>query len=528
MIGSKKPQSPSALNGFLRVCNDQPGLVALEVGREQITYGQLLSRASGLAQICDAEALSTLITVFGYRSVAAYSCVIACHLLRRGYMPLNPQFPTERTLAMLALSGSNTMFVAEECFLQLRELLPRIPQRMQIILASPSSIQEWKRVSPQHDFRTTAIKTHELNELIFLDLGSLAYVLFTSGSTGAPKGVMISHENLNAYIGNISSMYSTCPKDRFSQVHDFTFDPSAHDMFCSWSSGATLCPVPKASLIGPGKFISEKQITVWYSVPSVAALMARLKMLAPGAFPSIRVSLFCGEPLPAASASAWQRAAPSSIVENLYGPTEATVSTTRYTWRTDDSPTECENGIVPIGRPFVDQKAMVADENGRPVGPGQAGELWLSGTQLSPGYWNNLEETAERFVTTSGQERWYRTGDLAEWRGDCLYFLGRMDSQVKIRGYRVELQEIEFQLKNLLGNHDLVAIPWPLKNGTAEGVIVFVAARQETDTRVAIEQCRTILPEYMVPQQIINIAELPMNANGKVDRRKLVERLSGR
>ena len=149
--------------------------------------------------------------------------------------------------------------------------------------------------------------------------------MFTSGTTGSPKGVMVSTGNVSAFISAMRELYPFSPGDRVSQTYDFTFDPSVMDMFTTWSSGASLHVVPATQLMGPSRFIREHELTCWFSVPSTIAFMRNMKMLTPGAFPLVRYSIFCGEPLPASSAELWQKAAPNSFVDNLYGPTEATV-----------------------------------------------------------------------------------------------------------------------------------------------------------------------------------------------------------
>src|SRR5262249_24212385 len=243
-----------------------------------------------------------------------------------------------------------------------------------------------------------------------------AYLLFTSGSTGAPKGVLIRHDNAVAYIGNVLDRYRPSPEDRFTQLFDFSFDLSVHDMFLCWSAGACLyCPPPTA-LAGLRDFVREHELTFWFSVPSTAAYMSRMKMLRAGAFPSLRMSLFCGEAMPASLASAWRTAAPNSVIENLYGPTEATVAFTVYRLSDGDFGARDDQPIVPIGLPLPGQYAAVIDADGGVVPDGQPGELCLGGSQVADGYWRMPEVTATRFRSPVGLPddapcRWYRTGD---------------------------------------------------------------------------------------------------------------------
>jgi acyl-coenzyme A synthetase/AMP-(fatty) acid ligase len=267
---------------------------------------------------------------------------------------------------------------------------------------------------------------------------------------------------------------------------------------------------------------------MWFSVPSVAMFMSGYRMLKPDSFPSLRYSLFCGEPLSATLADEWQKAAPNSILENLYGPTEATIAISRYRWDSNTSPEECENGIVPIGWIFDKQRSTIIDPEQKPVPSGSTGELCLSGSQVTQGYLNNPEKTRSQYIKISelGEDTWYRTGDLAKQdeRG-CLYYFGRIDNQVKILGHRVELDEVDAALREAYGSEMAVSIAWPIKDGTATGIVAFVHGDQKPDESQIQEHCRKILPSYMVPKRIYFIDKLPLNANGKIDRLRLIEML---
>jgi amino acid adenylation domain-containing protein len=353
-------------------------------------------------------------------------------------------------------------------------------------------------------------------------------LLFTSGSTGEPKGVAVSQQNVRSYVEYASERYQVNEHDRCSQSFDLSFDLSAHDMFVSWERGACLCVIPESSAMAPAKFIKDQQLTMWFSVPSVVGVMSKLGMLKPGVFPSLRCSLFCGEPLPISYAQAWATAAPNSIVENVYGPTETTIAITHYRWERT-APPECATGIVPIGWPFDGQRACVIDSERRPVPPGERGELCLAGSQVTAGYWNNPTKTAEQFVTLPemGDGLWYRTGDLARQDADgCFHYLGRIDHQVKIRGYRVELQEVEGALRGATGAEQVIAVAWPIRDGIADGIVAFMCGGRERDVRRILQACRETLPDYMIPSALHFVDELPLNIHAKVDRLALIQRLA--
>jgi amino acid adenylation domain-containing protein len=357
----------------------------------------------------------------------------------------------------------------------------------------------------------------------------IAYLLFTSGSTGRPKGVPVTHGNATAFIDFAAERYGITAEDRFSQTFDQTFDLSIFDLFLAWERGAAVYALQPLDLIAPARFISKNKLTVWFSVPSIPALMRKKNTLKSGLLPSLRVSLFCGEPLPAETASAWQAAAPNSVVENLYGPTELTIACLYHRWNSASSPGQCVNGIVPIGRPFDGLGVAVLDEELRPVAEDQPGELAVCGPQTTPGYWRDPAKTAERFVELSGQpfpaERFYRTGDrvrrLAE--GDYVY-LGRTDHQIKVLGFRVELGEIEACLLAEPNIVEAVALGWPVVDGSAEGIVAFVSG-SGIDLEWTMQEVRRRLPTYMIPKELHVVDSMPLNSNGKIDRKALAGRL---
>ena len=295
----------------------------------------------------------------------------------------------------------------------------------------------------------------------------------------------------------------------------------------AWERGACVYALEPLDLLAPSRFARKHELTVWFSVPSIPALMRRKNFLKPGVFPTLRWSLFCGEPLPQQTARAWQEAAPASRLENLYGPTELTIACLVYRWDAERSPAECVNVIVPIGRPYPGLGVALLEEELRPLPDGEAGELAVAGPQTVPGYWRDPEKTAERFVELPefpGQ-RFYRTGDRVRRleSGDYVY-LGRTDHQIKVLGHRVELGEIEAALCRDASVVQAVALGWPLEDGAAQGIAAFVSGT-DIDTEVLRAASRDSLPDYMVPGQIAVLAEMPLNANGKIDRVQLSQRL---
>ncbi|OLB29479.1 MAG: hypothetical protein DMG41_23575 [Acidobacteria bacterium] len=524
---TKQNSSRSLIRGFLESAERFPDRTALVVDGESLTYSSLRRLAGRIASAIaeNGHTRSPLVAVWAHRSQTAYAGILGSLGAGKGYVPLNPKFPLERTCRMLALAGCTVLIVGRECLGQLSGLLGSADFPLTLILPEVFDLGEFLPSRPNHRFITAGqLPSGESFSSGEDSASASAYLLFTSGSTGVPKGVPINQGNVRSYVDYICRRYDVNEHDRFSQQFDLTFDLSAHDLFVCWERGACLYCVPEHSLMAPAKFIRDHQVTMWFSVPSVAGLLEKMRLLPPGCFPSLRCSLFCGEPLPAAYAASWQEAAPNSIVDNLYGPTEATIAITHYRWNSQKSPGECLNGIVPIGQMFEGQQFRITDSRGESVPIGEVGELCLSGSQVAAGYWNDPAKTRQQFVRLPGaRERiWYRTGDLVQ-RDEAgnLCYLGRVDHQIKIRGYRVELQEIEAVLRHACGTEQVVSVPWPVNSGTAEGVVAFVSGVKGFDQARILANCGDVLPDYMVPKKIYLLDELPLNSNQKIDRGEL-------
>src|SRR5436190_17900243 len=512
--------------GFLRSCEQFPTRRAIDVAGREVTYQQLAYLAKRLAATLQAGAVLgavPLTAVFAYRSETAYAAVLGALMAGLGYVPLNRTFPIDRTRLMLERSMCKSVIVDAGSELQLDNLLGGIAIPLIIISPDRADIAELAAKFPAHRF----IGANELAATqqwspVDVAANSIAYLLFTSGSTGQPKGVMVSHVNVLHYVDYVTKRYGFTSNDRVSQTFDLTFDLSAHDMFVAWETGACVCCPTQKQSIKPGAFINDARLTIWFSVPSTAVFMRRLGELKPGLYPHLRLSLFCGEALPVDVVRDWSLAAPNSIIENIYGPTELTIGCTAYRWNNQTSLDECEHGIVPIGEPFEDMEAMIVDEELREVPAGGEGELIMTGPQLSHGYWCEEEKTRCVFVSLAGRnDIYYRTGDRVRRSGPDkpLIYLGRLDNQVKVLGHRVELGEVEAVVRSLSGVDAVVALAWP-NSSNADGIELFLEA-EKFDTELLMKQLKAKLPYYMVPRRIRTLPRLPLNPNGKYDRKAL-------
>lgn len=516
--------------GFAASVERFPARPAISVGSD-VSYEELGERAKRIAATIQQQQATTdvpLTAVFAYRSEAAYAGVIGALMAGHGYVPLNRTFPVQRTRLMLLRSQCRSMVVDQASTPQLRDVLAGIDQPLLLLFPDRADVSELAHSFPMHhclganDLAASAKwRPKEAAK------DAIAYLLFTSGSTGEPKGVVVSQANVLHYVSYVSKRYQFTSEDRVSQTFDLTFDLSAHDLFVAWQNGACVCCPNQKQLIKPGAFINETRLTVWFSVPSMAVFMRRFGVLKPGMYPSLRLSLFCGEALPVEVVRDWRVAAPDSIIENIYGPTELTIACTAYRWDDTSSPAECEQGIVPIGEPFQGMKALIVDEEFRPVKDGDPGELIMTGPQLTLGYWRDEEKTKKAFVRIPGQEStFYRTGDRVRRRGprQPLLYLGRLDSQIKVLGHRVELGEVEAAIRKASGIDGVVALGWPLSDSGADGIEAFIQT-ETLDAAALLAKLKSALPFYMVPRNVRLLGHFPLNANGKFDRGALQKKL---
>ncbi len=482
-----------------------PDRVALLFGETSWTYSFLNRQANRLAHnlIELGVRAETRVGVAMERSSEMVLALLAVIKAGGAYVPLDPEHPAERLQHMAADSGITLLLTQS----RLRERLGDLPSQQHTLALDGLDLSGW----PEHN---PAVPLHGEN---------LVYLIFTSGSTGRPKGAGNRHGALSNRIAWSQRHQPLTASDTVLQKTPFGFDISFWEFFWPLSVGARL------ALAGPGEhrdpariaqLVVRHQVTTIHFVPSM--LQAFVSSGQAQRCTGLRHIICSGEALPAELRARTLAALPQAGLLNLYGPTEAAIDVTWHDCHDDGS------ASVPIGRPMGRVKVQVVDGDLNPVPQGVPGELLLGGLALARGYWMRPGLTAERFIASPDAtlgERAYRTGDLVRWREDGeLEYLGRLDHQVKIRGFRIELGEIEAALLAEPGVLEAVVVAANHDGGSR--LVAYYAAEgaREDDGKHAAAVRATLgrtLPDYMVPAQLVRLERLPLNSNGKVDRKAL-------
>lgn len=475
--------------------NAHSGRNAFCIGDVFYTYDQLFSMVSSVASaIQQQHPHERKIGVVVTDSIETYAAVLAALLTGRTYIPIHPTHPADRTdriieqakLKLVLANGDGFSFTG-----------------ITMLNTTPLLGMQVAKVSPADFSGITADN---------------AYILFTSGSTGIPKGVPISYHNLNSFVDAFFALgYQSNEQDRFLQMFDLTFDLSVMSYLIPLCIGACVYTVPAEGMkfMNIYNIMEEHTITFALMVPSILANLR--PYFDEMDFPQMKYSLFCGEALHTDVTREWMKCVPNAVVENVYGPTEATIFCLTY-----NVPREGEisdyNGIISIGQAMEGMEAITVDADGNVLPDMEKGELCLYGHQLTTGYLS-AEKNIGVFFESDGK-KYYRTGDIAykDPLGNFMYS-GRVDHQVKVQGYRIELSEIEFHLRDTVKEVNVVALAIDNNKQLTEIHVVFEGSRNYADEVMA--GLKTRVPSYMMPSHIHSITTFPLNANGKTDRKEL-------
>ena len=489
-----------------------------------LSYGDLDRLSAGIAQqlvragVRPGDRVCLLLP----KSARAICAILGVLKTGAMYVPLDPESPAPRTARMIASCDTDWLLASALTHGRVLELAQATGRTLKVgWMDVPSDVGEARTIFDWND--VDAASQEELSFLSGSD--TPAYILFTSGSTGVPKGVVITHANVIAFLDWAVPYFGIGPGDRLSGHPPLHFDLSVFDIFGALTAGAELHLVSPALNLQPAaivRMIAERELSQWFSVPGVLSLVAKFDLLRDGSLPALRRVLWCGEVLPTPTLRYWMSRLPHVRFTNLYGPTEATIASSYY------SLPECpasDTESIPIGSACAGEELILLGDDRTEAPRGTIGSLCIGGAGLSPGYWRDASRTAAAFIRDPrpgrGGNRIYETGDLARMddRG-LMHFVGRADTQIKSRGYRIELGEIEAALAQdaRLRESAVVAI----ETGGFDNVAIccaFVAAPGAEPTAAQVkETMATRLPAYMLPSRWERLPELPRNANGKIDR----------
>ena len=521
-------------NWIAQQAESRPHARAIVFGKESLTYGELEQHSNQLAHLVRSGGCrkGDRVCILMPKSPEAILSMIGALKAGCMHVPIDSASPAARVARILESCQNRWILAAGPVTPLLEELLADERFRGKI------SVGWLDRGNVESQVFQPAFCRDDLQSASADSLpqecasNHPAHILFTSGSTGAPKGVVITHSNVIAFVTWALGHFGIDHTDRFSGHTPFHFDLSTFDIFGTFAAGAELHLVtPGVALVPPKlvEFIRSSQLTQWFSVPSVLNYIAKFNALRQDDFPSLRRLLWCGEVLPTPALIYWMKHLPHVRFTNLYGPTEATIASSYY-----DVPACPQNpqDEIPIGRACGREELLVLDDDLDPVPPGHMGNLYIGGAGLSPGYWRDPEKTAAVFLpdprgsASAGvsNARLYRTGDLA-WQDEsgAIHFVGRVDTQIKSRGYRIELGEIETALNSCenLQEGAVVAI----QSETFGGWMICCAYAPRSGAALTQALLRKhlekLVPAYMLPVRWMQYSVLPKNANGKIDRPRL-------
>ncbi|HEX5884421.1 MAG TPA: amino acid adenylation domain-containing protein [Pyrinomonadaceae bacterium] len=485
----------------------QPDAVAISYGAEQITYRELNTRANQLAHYLRRRGVGpdVRVGVLVDRSVELIVALLAVLKAGGTYVPLDGGYPAQRLRFMLEDAGVTLLLTKR---------------------GQPEVLTEGEVIYLDHGWEQFGSERHE-NPSVVTSAGDLAYVMYTSGSTGQPKGVGVTHRAINRLVRN-TNYVQLDESDRIAQVSNVSFDAATFEIWGALQHGAQLVGIDKETMLSPAEFkraLADQNISAMFLT---TALFNQIAQSLPDTFAPLRYLLVGGEALdPPSMRRVVELGKPRHLL-NGYGPTESTTFATWYEVRH----VEANARTIPIGKPLSNTETWVLDQHMQLAPVGVTGELYIGGDGLARDYLRRPELTAEKFVphpyTTEPGARLYRTGDLVRYLSDGnIEFLKRVDQQVKMRGFRIELGEIEAALQEHPAVRESIVMVREEIPGDKQ-IVAYVVRdnpQDETSTQQFVPELRNWLrarlPAYMMPSSFVVLDELPLNANGKVDRRAL-------
>lgn len=487
---------------------------ALRYASSDYTYGQLGGWIDSLAVLLMAKGLrrGDVIAIGHDKQALSYALMLAAIRLGVAYVNIDVASPIARTSRILQVSAPSLLFYDDSAYqADMTELAKA--QGCELLLLDFSSLPRVSEVDRERQRQCSRL----------VDGATIAYIMFTSGSTGVPKGVAVTHQNVLHLIAWGRERFGITDQDNFANLSPMYFDNSVFDFYVGLFCGASLSPIHRSLLAKPYElvaYVSDRASTIWFSVPSALMYLMAMKAFAPGVLKHLRAIVFGGEGYPKVELKKlYDRFSCQAKLVNVYGPTECTCICSAYTLGSDDF--QDIDGLPPLGylNPNFDHRIL--DENNHDA---TEGELCLIGPNVAAGYFNDLERSDAAFHTITDPNRFmkrmYRTGDLVKEVGGRLHFVGRKDNQIKHMGYRIELEEIENALVRL-PQVDQAAVVYQRTQAAYGKLVAYVACTSEVDDKTLLQALAKLVPDYMLPARLILMPKLPKNANGKVDRQYL-------
>lgn len=463
-------------------------------------YGQAIG-----SKIAEYKLFRNPIVVYLEKSVEELAAFIGVLYSGNFYCPIDVTMPLQRIKKILDILDSPVIITDTEH------------------AASIKALASTDKIFLYEEIITSKIAYEKLNDIRrnVIDMDPL-YILFTSGSTGMPKGVVVSHQSVIEYTEWVTKTFHITSQDSFGNQAPFYFDNSILDIYCGLKNSSTVYIIPKNCFVFPMellKYLNEKKITTIFFVPSVLCTVAKLKALKSIPLFSLNKILFCGEVMPNKYLNIWRKYVPNALYANLYGPTEITDVCTYYIVDRefqDDEP-------LPIGSPCQNTDIIILNEKNMETQTGEIGELCIRGRSLALGYYKNSEKSNEVFIQNPLNLKYrdliYRTGDLVKLneKNEIIY-LGRKDFQIKHLGHRIELGEIEVSAGGFEGIETCACI----YDDIGQKIVFFYKGSYYKEDELSTLFDKKI-PLYMIPNIMIKIDEFPYNSNGKIDRKQLKE-----
>ncbi len=461
-----------------------------------------------------------VIVILNNNTNTSYALMIACLKIGAIYSNLDPKSPIERFKKMVAVCSPKMLFYFDDQKIISKEFNLEFENKNLVNYESQSFSEEIDEMSIQ-----------EPKLLYEIEGSTPAYIMFTSGSTGFPKGVVISHSNVLNFIQWAKETYSIVSEDIFTNMNPMHFDNSVFDFYASLFNGASLIPLNNTYTRNPRRLIEALNFcspTIWFSVPSMLVFILNMRALRDNDLPSLRIVTFGGEGFPKNQLRLlWKKWGDRIKFINVYGPTECTCICSSYIVKPEDIDND---NLLPLGPMAPNFYGLVVSQKGKVLKQDEVGELYIGGTNVGLGYFNNSEKTNEVFINNPFSNKRddiiYKSGDLVTYNSfdDMYHFVGRTDNQIKRMGYRIELEEVENAL-NSLSIISESAVIYINSSKHKEKIIAYITTDVENDVAIK-NQLKDLVPLYMVPDIFIFLPILPKNQNGKIDRLKLKEKWS--